>query len=472
MKRGPFSSSVLIAITCALAGAAGGCVGRIGTSDDSITSSAVSAIRIRRLTALEIGNTVADLFGDGAAAMASGLEPDSRAQGFSTGDERGVTSSYVDALKTVAEGVAASFRATIAQPLFAASCFASDAGARTCADGFVRDYGKRAYRRPLGAADVTALLAVYDAGRETGVDGDAGDRFRSGLDYVVRALLQSPDFIFDIDFDKPEWNKSTAAYPLYSTALKDAFRQETALFIDDWVTSGATLDALLTRTDSFVNATSAPFYCVTVAGSAFQKTALDPTQRSGILTLPGFLGSHAHADMSSPVFRGLAILDKLLCRSRPPVPAMVPPLSPVDLTATQTTRQRFAAHTSSALCAGCHTVFEPMGDAFESYDGMGGFRTQENGAPVDSSGAIVGTATGDVPVANAIELTHALADSPEVHACFARQLFRFDVGRPDTDGDADAITQQVAAFVASGLDMRELLVAIVASPAFALRSVP
>jgi hypothetical protein len=144
----------------------------------------------------------------------------------------------------------------------------------------------------------------------------------------------------------------------------------------------------------------------------------------------------------------------------------------VDTSKAQTTRQRFAAHTSAPFCSGCHGAFDPMGNAFESYDGIGRYRTTENGVAIDSSGAIVGTTSSDGPVADAVGLTRALAASPDVYECFARQVFRFDLGRRETDADDCAIKQQTKVFVDNGLDMRELLIAIATSPAFAVRSVP
>src|SRR6185503_5102066 len=123
-------------------------------------------------------------------------EPDSQALGFSTGDQRGVSPAYVDTLRTMAEGLAAQFRKTVVAPAFDMACFANDAGARTCADKFVRDFGARALRRPLEEREVTALLGLYDVGRDTGIDADAADRFKAGLEYIVRGVLQSPHFIF------------------------------------------------------------------------------------------------------------------------------------------------------------------------------------------------------------------------------------------------------------------------------------
>jgi hypothetical protein len=510
--------------------------------------------RIRRLTKLEIRNTVADLFGDTAADLTNEIEPDPRPQGYSTGDERSVNPGYMDTQQHVATQLAASFRKTFDKTKLAATCFATDAAARDCADKYVRDFGKRAYRRALTDVDVAALLKVYDAGRATGIDNDVTDRFVSGLQYTLTAALQSPEFIFrtelgdgaapgaagttvqltpaelasalsysiigsppdatlvgaadtnklatpeqvsaeahrlieshpdrfkaqvqrflldwlGIDFDKPDWsNKDKTLYPSFSAAVKSALQQETGMFMDDWTSSGPLFPALLTSSSTFINQANAPVYGLSATSMTFQKQALDAKQRSGILTSPGFLGTYAHTDSSSPVFRGVAIMRKLLCTEPPPVPAMVPPLPAANKADVKTTRQRFDMHTSLEFCHACHKTFDPMGDVFESYDAIGAYRTQENGVPVDSSGAIVGTTSSDATFSNAIDMVKALSVSPDVHQCFARQVYRFSVGRGEVDSDQCAIQGYTRVFTEKGFDLRELLVAIASSPAFAVRT--
>jgi Protein of unknown function (DUF1588)/Protein of unknown function (DUF1592)/Protein of unknown function (DUF1595)/Protein of unknown function (DUF1585)/Protein of unknown function (DUF1587) len=525
-----------------------------GTCSDAQLSAATVGIRIRRLTKLEVRNTVADLFTDAVAAHTDAIEPDPRPQGYSTGDERSVNPSYMDTLSRTVQQVAADFRKTVGKTTFAADCFAADAAARDCASKFIREFGKKAYRRALEDSEVTALLSVFDAGRATGIDADVTDRLGAGIEYTVRAALMSPSFVFrtelgaatpspgsslrlasyelasaisygvvasppdaalvsaaesdqlatpdqiaaevrrligarpdrfqaivrqfllewlGIDFDKPDWNsKDPKLYPGFSAATKAALQQETTLFLDDWTSSGPNLPALLTSPSTFINQANAPVYGLVSGPASFQKQALDPKQRAGILTSPGFLGTYAHTDSSSPVLRGVAIMRHLLCREPPPVPAMVPPLPAIDQSAVKTTRQRFDKHTSIPFCHSCHRVIDPMGDVFESYDAVGAYRTVENGVPIDSSGGIAGTPASDALFGNAIDMVNALATSPDVHECFVRQVYRSTVGRTETDADHCSIQSYTTTFANKGLDLRELLVAVTASPAFALRAAP
>jgi hypothetical protein len=198
--------------------------------------------------------------------------------------------------------------------------------------------------------------------------------------------------------------------------------------------------------------------------------ALDPAERSGILTMPAFLGTLAHDDSSSPILRGVSIVRGVMCLTIPPPPPNVPPLPPASDTSFTTTRDRFEKHVAPATCTACHGRINPLGYPFESYDGLGVHRTTENGYPVDSSGAIVGTRSSDRPVANAIELTRALASSPEVQECFSRQVFRNSFGRQDTARDECSVRKAAEAYRAKGLDVRELLFSFVRSETFARRS--
>lgn len=506
--------------------------------------------RLRRLTRLDLQHTLADLAG--VAPTVVDIEDDAPALGFSTGDGRAVSAAYADSLRRIADIAAAEVRRTAPFP---ASCLANEPAGRACAEKFTRDFGKLAYRRPLTGGEVASLLAVYDAGRETGAPGNSAGRFGAGIEWVARALLQSPSFIYltetgapaaagsatrvtpyelasavaylvtasppdaallaaadagtlqapedvaahvrrlarahpdrfkaqvrrfatewlAIDFHEPAWNKKTSIYPLFSEALKEAFRQETALYLDDWATTDPTLPRLLTSHESFVNRWSAAVYGrrdVTAAMS--QRTALDPRERAGLLTQGSFLGTHAHVDASAPILRGLAIARSFFCRVPPNPPPDVAPLPPVAPRETRTTRARVANHIEAGgpACKGCHDTFNPMGYAFEAYDGIGAYRTQENGVPVDGSGAIVGTPRSDRIVTGAVDLAAALARSPDVHECFARQVFRYGLGRGEGAFDECSLEGAARTFAAKNLDFVELLAAIAASDSFSMRTSP
>jgi hypothetical protein len=171
---------------------------------------------------------------------------------------------------------------------------------------------------------------------------------------------------------------------------------------------------------------------------------------------------------TSPVNRGRFVRERLLCHriAEPPpdVDTQLPALDP-GLTA----RQQLDAKTSAAACAGCHSLMNPIGFGFEALDGIGRARTNDNGLPIDDSGTLTSTRDIDGPFRGTAELTLKLASSGQVQECLAVQGFRYVLGRPEASADACAITQIRDRFVAGGLDLKQLYLAIASNEAFVTR---
>jgi hypothetical protein len=233
---------------------------------------------------------------------------------------------------------------------------------------------------------------------------------------------------------------------------------------------GPKLDVLLTSPSTYVNSVTAPLYGLTATGTAFRRVSLDPAQRAGILTLGGFLGSTSHANETSPVMRGKAVLEKLMCRSPPPPPPKIEPLPPLEQSTPTTTRQRFSQHLTDSTCRACHSTFEPMGNAFEGYDPLGAYRIEQNGHPVDTSGALI-TTTATTPVANALELSGLLAESRDTHQCLSRQVFRFTMGRREAEADRCDVKGAAKALREGQLDLLVLVTSVVRADSFVTRRV-
>ena len=263
--------------------------------------------------------------------------------------------------------------------------------------------------------------------------------------------------------------KDAKAYPDYNDALKGALVDGTDAFAESVLfEGGGKLETLLTADYTFSNQVLAKVYGNSASGTTFSKTMLDTSQRLGLLTEPAFLTLAGSPDGSNPVKRGKAVYTKLLCGVLPPPPPNVPPAKPA--TAGGTTRQRFTEHDQNECAKGCHLLMDPLGYAFEHYDGIGRYRTMDNGQPVDSTGT-VNIDGKDQTFADAVELTKILSTSSNVRDCFAKQWFRFAVGRTETDGDAPSIASIATAFATNQFDMRDLAPAIAASRSFRFRSV-
>ncbi|HYP87828.1 MAG TPA: DUF1592 domain-containing protein [Polyangiaceae bacterium] len=262
--------------------------------------------------------------------------------------------------------------------------------------------------------------------------------------------------------------KDAGSYPDYDDALKSALVSETETFAQSVMfDGGGKLETLLLADYSYENQLLGRVYGSSAASAAFAKTALDPSQRLGLLTQPSFLTMTGSPDGSNPVKRGKAVYQKLLCGELPSPPPNVPPAKPAS--AGGTTRQRFSEHDQNACAKGCHSLMDPLGYAFEHYDGIGRYRTLDNQLPVDASGSVVLDGTTHA-FSNAIELTQVLASSATVQSCFAKQWFRFAFGRVETATDAPSLASVASAFASHQFDMRDLAPAIAGSRSFRFRS--
>jgi hypothetical protein len=266
----------------------------------------------------------------------------------------------------------------------------------------------------------------------------------------------------------PDRTKSSTAYPDYNTAMQAAMLEETKTFVESVSFGGdGRLSTLLGAPYSYVNQTLGNLYGMPVSGAALMKTDLPAGQRAGFLTQGAFLALTGNADGSNPVRRGKFVFEKLLCHELPPPPANVP--NPKPASAGGTTRMRFAEHSQNACAKGCHQAMDPIGFAFENYDGVGKYRTMDNGMPVDATGSI--SLDGQVHTFdNAIGLIGLLAQSPEVRRCFAGEWSRFALSRLDTDKDAASLQSTAAAFAADTATVQDLMAAVATMRSFRYRS--
>ncbi len=258
--------------------------------------------------------------------------------------------------------------------------------------------------------------------------------------------------------------KDAAVYPAYTPQLRSAMQLETGRFIESvlWEGDGA-YSSLLTAPFSFVNADLAPFYGLPDPGRGAElvKTTLNPTERQGILTQASLLAAHSKPGESSPVKRGKFIRVGLLCQKLPAPPPNVPKIQPPQ--PNLTTRERFAQHSSDPACSGCHSLIDPLGFGLENYDGIGQFRTTENGKPVDASGAITGTLDIDGKFTGGIELASKLATSLEAKQCLSVKAYRWAFGRTEIDGERAVVNSMTEPLAPAGLDIREVMIAIAKS---------
>lgn len=263
--------------------------------------------------------------------------------------------------------------------------------------------------------------------------------------------------------------KDPLTYPEWNEQLRKDLRTETMSFVKHVVRQGdGTLPELLDAGYTFVNTQLAAYYGLAapnVAPGEFGMVELAGTSRAGILTHASLLATHGKPADSSPVHRGKLVRERLFCQPLPPPPpgivAQPPPIDP-----TKSTRERYSAHTTESLCRSCHELADPIGFAYEHFDGIGRYRADENGLVIDATGEILSTANTNTKFDGAQELASVLAKSPDVHACYARQWIRYSYGLLD-QGPLSCLSDSVATDFQSGnLKVLDLLVALTKTPHF------
>jgi hypothetical protein len=229
-----------------------------------------------------------------------------------------------------------------------------------------------------------------------------------------------------------------------------------------------TLESLLTSRTTFADAGTAKIYGLSMTGTEMKEVSL-PSQRAGIFTQLAWLSAHADTGDSHPVKRGDGVVRRLLCMDlEVPADIEVPPVA--EPNATQTTRERFDVHGQAACARACHTLLDPIGFAFESFDAIGTYRTTDRNKPVDTTGSL--TLPSGTPLAfkDAPELVAKLAKLPETQDCMSTQWFRYMLGRRPVDGESPSLAVVRDLFKKSNYDLRELLVGMTRTRAFTHRS--
>lgn len=265
--------------------------------------------------------------------------------------------------------------------------------------------------------------------------------------------------------------KDPEVFPDFQPEIAELMRQETEAFIHAVLFDPAgdrSWETLMTADWSMMNAELAAYYGVEgPSGDAFERVPLDPAHHAGLLTQGSLMATRARSYESSPVHRGMFVRGNLLCGIVPDVPENLE-VDPPDPDPTLTTRERLAEHREDPMCGSCHRQIDPLGFAFEHFDGAGRFRPDENGLPIDATGLMVDSDV-DGEFDGAVDLAHKLTGSAQAQACFASTLFETAQGRASGHRDGCSIEHLVSTFQGSDFDVRELMVAITQTDAFLYR---
>jgi hypothetical protein len=265
-----------------------------------------------------------------------------------------------------------------------------------------------------------------------------------------------------LHFDRLETLSKTGV-PSYNESLNEEYRESSYLFFDRIFSQGQGLKDVLTSTKGFMGPGMAKLYGVKVTGSGFTEQDLGDN-RVGFFTQLPYLTLNGLNGEPDPIHRGVSINLDVLCAPLGPPATVIPPVPPLQ--AGQTNRQRIT--TLTGPCGGaCHSkMINPIGFAFEHYDGMGQYRDTENGGlTIDSSGSFDfsdGTKTYD----GAAGLMQAMADSEQAHLCYAKKLASFGMQRDVVISDLELIKALAAVSRAPNGSLKQVMTALVENDAF------
>ena len=319
--------------------------------------------------------------------------------------------------------------------------------------------------------------ATLRAQTERLIAGDGFDRF-------VRHFTDSWLNLSELRRDEP----NVRLYPEYrlDDYLVESMGRETRAFFATMIRENLPTRSLIDADFAFVNDRLARHYGLReVKGSNLQRVDLPKSSPyGGLLTQASVLKLSADGTSTSPVLRGIWIMDRLIGQPPPPPPPGIPAVEP-DIRGAQTIRELIARHTESKTCSGCHAKFDPVGLALENFDVLGAWRAHYRGlekgrrvsgidraghdfsytiaSKVDASGRLVDGRQFD----NIHDLKALLrGDSRQLARNLLHQFTVYATGTPVRFGDRDEIESILDACANNDYLVRDLMMALISSRIF------
>jgi mono/diheme cytochrome c family protein len=262
-------------------------------------------------------------------------------------------------------------------------------------------------------------------------------------------------------------------YPLYDDSLLQAFQTETEMFVASTLQEDRSVSELLNANYTFVNERLARHYGIPgVYGTRFRRVTLpNHDQRGGLLAQGALLVTTSYPDRTSPVLRGKWLLNNIFGLAIPgPPPGVNTTLESKPGGVPPTMRERLAQHRTSPSCNSCHSVIDPLGFALENFDVIGGWRTiDEAGKPIDAGGT---TASGAKVDGLAGLRALLLAQPDQFPHTVTEKLMAYALGRRLEYYDEPAVRKIVRDAAAKDYRWSSLVLGIVQSPAFQMRTGP
>ena len=250
----------------------------------------------------------------------------------------------------------------------------------------------------------------------------------------------------------------------YRDNLEVAMRNETQTFFRHVLDHNLSTREFLNADYSFLNRELALHYGIEgIEGNHLRRVSLKGTPRGGLLGHGSFLTASANGVDTSPVVRGIYILEKLLGYTPPPPPDDVPDIEP-DIRGAKTIREQLAKHREIATCAECHRKIDPFGFALENFDAIGRWRNEYGkNMPIDASGELPnGDAFSTVPEFG----KHIIKREGQFTRSLTEKLLTYATGRELVPSDRPAIDAILREMRQDNKGLHDLIEAVVLSEVF------
>ncbi|MEM9365771.1 MAG: DUF1592 domain-containing protein [Planctomycetota bacterium] len=262
-------------------------------------------------------------------------------------------------------------------------------------------------------------------------------------------------------------------YPQMDIRLRKAMLDEARLFFASIVRDNESVFRFVDSDYTFLNERLAKLYGIKVSwtGAKMRRVQLDDPNRGGILGMAATLASTSFPNRTSPVRRGVWVLEQILGERVPPPPPDVPELEEQDQVDMEglTLRQRTELHQSEPTCANCHRVLDPIGFGLENFDAVGRWRDNNKaGTAIDSAGQLPNGET----FSNPAELKHLLAKKKtEIARNLSERLMSYALGRQLDGYDEVVIDQLMVKLEQDQYRVRTMITEVVTSYLFTHRQI-
>lgn len=263
------------------------------------------------------------------------------------------------------------------------------------------------------------------------------------------------------------------AFPQMTPALRNAMKEEARLFFESIVRENLSVSRFVESDYTFLNEPLAKIYETSepISGPKMRRVKLDNPNRGGIIGMPATLAATSFPNRTSPVRRGVWVLEQILGERVPSPPPDIPELEEQEHKEIEglTLRQRTELHQTEAACRNCHKVLDPIGFGLENFDAIGRWRDKnEEGLAIDSAGKLPNGRAFSSPA----ELKRLLAKrESELARNLTERFMAYALGRPLGGYDQVVIDRILENVAKEGYGTRSIISEVITSYLFTFRRI-